>query len=128
MKDITHEWIEKAEGDFSSAMRELRARKNPNYDSACFHAQQCAEKYLKARLQHEGILFTKTHDLPTLLDLLLPVEPLWEGLRQQLAALTDFAVDFRYPGESAEKKEAREAVAICKKIRELARQSLGLVP
>ena len=106
MKDITREWIEKAEGDFSSAMRELRARKNPNYDSACFHAQQCAEKYLKARLQHEGIPFAKTHDLPVLLDLLLPIEPLWEGLRQQLAALTDFAVDFRYPGESAEKKDA----------------------
>jgi HEPN domain-containing protein len=50
---LTPEWIEKAEGDFHSALRELRARKNPNYSSACFHAQQCVEKYLKGRLQEE---------------------------------------------------------------------------
>jgi HEPN domain-containing protein len=45
------EWISKAEGDFLTAGRELRARKSPNYDAVCFHAQQCAEKYLKAVLQ-----------------------------------------------------------------------------
>jgi HEPN domain-containing protein len=44
-------------------LRELRARKSPNYDAACFHAQQCVEKYLKARLQEAGIVFTKTHNL-----------------------------------------------------------------
>jgi HEPN domain-containing protein len=48
MNLLTQEWISKAEGDFASSGRELRARKDPNYDSACFHAQQCAEKYLKA--------------------------------------------------------------------------------
>ena len=50
MKPITQEWIDKAEGDWATLMREYRARKNPNYDAVCFHAQQCAEKYLKARL------------------------------------------------------------------------------
>jgi HEPN domain-containing protein len=35
-------------GDFATVEREVRARKNPNYDGVCFHAQQCAEKYLKA--------------------------------------------------------------------------------
>jgi hypothetical protein len=59
MKRITREWIDKAEGDWSSAQREARARKNPNYDSACFHAQQCVEKYLKARLQEANIPFSK---------------------------------------------------------------------
>ena len=57
MKPLTKEWVDKAEGDFITARRELRARKAPNYDAACFHAQQCAEKYLKARLQEEGIAF-----------------------------------------------------------------------
>src|SRR5262245_6490438 len=51
MKPLTHEWIGKAEGDFATARREVRARKAPNYDAACFHAQQCVEKYLKALLQ-----------------------------------------------------------------------------
>ena len=44
MKPMTAEWVEKAEGDFAMLMRESRARKNPSYDGACFHAQQCAEK------------------------------------------------------------------------------------
>ncbi|MFQ5675587.1 MAG: HEPN domain-containing protein [bacterium] len=38
-------------GDWHTAKRELHVRNNPNYDAACFHAQQCAEKYLKAYLQ-----------------------------------------------------------------------------
>src|SRR4051812_27606130 len=74
MKPITLEWIDKAEGDWFSAQREARARKHPNYDAACFHAQQCAEKYLKARLQKAGLAFKKTHDLVNLLNLILPVE------------------------------------------------------
>jgi hypothetical protein len=78
MKPITLEWIAKAEGDFAIVEREARARKNPNYDGLCFHAQQCAEKYLKARLTEAGIDFPKTHVLATLLDLVLVVEPLWE--------------------------------------------------
>ena len=46
MTRLTLEWTAKAEGDFHSCLRESRARKHPNYDSACFHAQQCIEKYL----------------------------------------------------------------------------------
>jgi len=63
MKPITGEWIEKAEADFRSAQRELRVRDHPNYDLVCFLSQQCAEKYLKARLVEAGISFPKTHDL-----------------------------------------------------------------
>ncbi len=34
MNALTREWIDKAEGDFGTAGREMRARKQPNYDSA----------------------------------------------------------------------------------------------
>lgn len=50
MKPMATEWVCKAEGDFAMLERECRARKNPNHDGACFHAQQYAEKYIKARL------------------------------------------------------------------------------
>lgn len=50
MQPLTTEWINKAEGDLTTARRELRARTAPNYDAECFHAQQCAEKYMKALL------------------------------------------------------------------------------
>jgi HEPN domain-containing protein len=128
MQPLTQEWLNKAEGDFATAQRELRARKTPNYDAACFHAQQCVEKYLKARLQEAVIPFGKTHNLVVLLDLLLPLEPNWRPLRPELQALTLFAVEIRYPGTSADKVTAREMVKICRKIRTLVRASLGLMP
>jgi HEPN domain-containing protein len=51
MNPLTIEWVEKAEADLLTSRREYRARKSPNYDAVCFHAQQAAEKYLKAVLQ-----------------------------------------------------------------------------
>ena len=44
MNTLTAEWVEKAEGDFHSCLREVRARKHPNHDSACFHAQLPAKR------------------------------------------------------------------------------------
>ena len=94
MKPLTLEWIEKAEGDFASAQREIRARKSPNYDAACFHSQQCIEKYIKGRLPEAEVQFGKIHDHSALLDLVLIVEPFRPGLR----LLSVYAVEFRYPG------------------------------
>lgn len=87
MKPLTAEWVAKAEGDFATLEREGRARKNPNYDGMCFHAQQCAEKYLKARLSESGVSFGRIRDLVALLELALPAEPSWEALREHLAYL-----------------------------------------
>ena len=126
MKRLTREWVKKAEGDFDTAQREMRARKSPNYDSACFHAQQCVEKYLKARLQEARVDFPHTHDLVTLLNLTLAMEPLWGGLAASAKVLTQHAVKSRYPGSWVSKAQARDAVVRCREIRKLVRQSLGL--
>jgi len=126
MKPITAEWVAKAEGDFATMERESRARKNPNYEGVCFHAQQCAEKYLKARLCEAGVHFTKIHDLVALLNQALAVEPRWESFREHLAFLSDFAVSFRYPGESADRESALDARRRCRLFRRAARQALGL--
>jgi HEPN domain-containing protein len=63
MNEIVREWINKAEVDFNSALREYRARNFPNYDSAGFHSQHCIEKYLKALLQNNNVHFRKIQDL-----------------------------------------------------------------
>ncbi len=126
MNPLTIEWTEKAERDFATASREFRVRKMPNYDAVCFHSQQCAEKYLKAILQQKNISFGKTHNLTTLQDLILPNEPAWELMRPNLERLNVFAVEVRYPGESADKPIAREALSLCRAIRKRARISLGL--
>ncbi len=39
------EWVAKAEGDFHDMLRGIRACKNPNFDSVCFHAEQGVEEY-----------------------------------------------------------------------------------
>jgi HEPN domain-containing protein len=112
MLPITQEWADKAEGDWASAGRDYRARKSPNFDGACYHAQQCAEKYLKGRLQEAVVSFPRSHDLEFLLDLVLPSEPTWASLRLALRRLTTYAVIYRYPGRIATKAEAREAIAL----------------
>ena len=126
MKPITLSWINKAEGDWTTAQREARARKAPNYDMACFASQQCAEKYLKARLQEAGINFKKTHDLEELLNLVLPIEPSWKVLQTDLRFLKDFAVDYRYPGVDATKITAGDAIKSCRRVRKVIRTAFGL--
>ncbi len=106
--------------------RECRACNNPNYDGACFHARQCAEKYLKARLCEASISFSKTHDLVALLEQALTVEPLWESFRFDLAYLSGFAVSFRYPGDLADRESALVARKRCRSFHQAARVSMGL--
>ncbi len=109
MKELTTEWVAKADADYATAGRELRVDNQPNYDAVCFHAQQTAEKYLKAFLQENDIPFPKTHSLIELLELSLPLDSGLESLRPSLIRLGRGAVRFRYPGETADKNEAKAA-------------------
>jgi HEPN domain-containing protein len=114
MNPLTAEWIAKASADLATAGREMRARKDPNYDAVCFHAQQCVEKLLKAALTETGRDFSRTHDLNHLLDIILPVQPLWEAFRSSFQELVAYAVEYRYPGESASKEMAQTALKAAK--------------
>jgi len=124
MNELVEEWIAKAEGDYRSALREFMARKYPNYDAAGFHAQQCIEKYLKALLQFKKIPFLKTHDLLTLSGLCSKQFPEFEVYKKQLAYLNQFAITFRYAGESADKEKARYAINTMKLIRDVLQEKI----
>lgn len=126
MSPLTVEWIDKAEGDYFSSGREWRARKHPNYDSACFHAQQMAEKYLKGFLQEHRVPFKKTHNLMVLLNLCLSVDTTIDLQRANLDLLDDYSVRFRYPGDWADKDEARQAYRAARDFRQFMRIKLGL--
>jgi HEPN domain-containing protein len=125
MNALVNEWAQKAEGDFVSALREYRARKLPNFDAAGFHAQQCVEKYLKALLQKHNVRFEKIHDLLALKELCLPLLPELEFHNNALAYLSQFAVAFRYPGESATREQAKRALEIMKELRLILQAALG---
>ena len=126
MKPLTREWVKKAENDFKAASQLLRRRKDIVPDAACFFCQQCVEKYLKARLLEAGIAFPRTHDLLLLLIACLPVEPLWSAYAKVLDAMTDYAVDFRYPGHTATLGAAKAALKHCRSLRAETRRALGL--
>lgn len=126
MKPEVLEWIAKAEGDLRTARREAAASEWPNFDAACFHAQQCAEKYLKARPVAGHVSFPRFHDLEALLNLVLPLEPDWEPLRGDLQQLTDMAVEVRYPGLTADAEDAAIALAVAERVRQAVRAALGM--
>ena len=126
MKPTTREWVRKAENDFKVASQILRRRKDIVPDAACFFCQQCVEKYLKARLTEAGLAFPRTHDLLQLLNLCVQAEPLWSIYAKRADAMTDYAVDFRYPGHTATLLEARAAFKHCRSLRAEVRRSLGL--
>ena len=68
MKELTAEWVSKADNDFEVARLARYRADVPISDAVCFHSQQCAEKYLKALLVAGGHPFSKTHDLLVLND------------------------------------------------------------
>jgi HEPN domain-containing protein len=68
-------------------------------ESLCYHAQQCAEKALKAVLIARGIPAPKTHNIGLLLDLLSEQMVVPQEL-EETAVLTDYAVLCRYPGDT----------------------------
>ena len=114
-------WLRYAEEDYMMARSALR-RKIPFGYSACFHAQQCAEKLLKAILLAKGVPFPKTHDLLLLNDLcqqagmIVPVE------LKDLNILSDYAVRARYPGDEPSADDGYEAVAIARVLRRFVRK------
>jgi HEPN domain-containing protein len=91
---------------------------------ATFHAQQCAEKYLKALLVARDQAFPRTHDLAALSNLCLRngiIIPMDQDALERLAA---YAVEVRYPGEDPTLDEAREALQIAQAVRRFARRML----
>jgi HEPN domain-containing protein len=127
MKRLTREWVQKAEADYRAAVK-LERGSDPLHDQACFHCQQCAEKYLKALLEELGRTIPYTHVLEDLLTLLLPHHASLRSLRRGLRALTGFAVGTRYPGKNANKREALAALRWAGRSREAIRLLLGLPP
>jgi len=72
------------------------------------------------------VAFPKTHSLIELLELCLPLDAGFELQRDLLVRLDRYAVRYRYPGESADKDEARQAFRAVKVVRTFVREKLGL--
>ena len=123
-------WIAFADEDlrFAHAGMSLPGRGIPPYRLVAYHAQQCAEKYLKAYLVCRGVDFPYTHNISTLLELCSDYAA-WPTSLREAEELTDYAITTRYPGEDEEvtQDEAVNAIDIAQKVRNRVRTELKLL-
>jgi HEPN domain-containing protein len=103
------EWLRYAHGDLDAARVLLGADVPPR--TAAWHAQQAAEKAMKAVLVALGHDVPRTHDL---LDLARRVAPTVPGLpsTESLAELSVHAVQPRYPDDLPDVDEAEALRAV----------------
>ncbi|MDT8300017.1 MAG: HEPN domain-containing protein [Sedimentisphaerales bacterium] len=105
------DWLRYSRSDLELA-RTIRTAE-VMFEVLCFHAQQAAEKALKAVLIAKDVPPPKTHNIRTLLDL-LPEEIIVPEEIEDAASLSDYAVTSRYPGdfEPVNEEEYKEAVRL----------------
>ena len=120
------EWAAHADDDLRVAEHTLTLPDECPYRLVAYHAQQCAEKYLKAFLVLRGIDFPFTHNIARLLELCSERAD-WADTIKDAEELTPFAITARYPGddEPVSEPEARRAIEIATQVRDTVRIALG---
>jgi len=123
--NIVSQWIQKAENDFKNAQHTLGMGADCPYDTICFHAQQGAEKYIKALLSSLSVDFPKVHDIGRLIHL-LPDRVKFPITVAEQELMTSYAIITRYPGdeEPLARADAKRALSIARKVRLSVRKHL----
>jgi HEPN domain-containing protein len=102
-------WLLKAFSDQTAIRASLQAGA---FDAACFHAQQAAEKALKAFLMNAGSTFPFTHNLSKLVQACTEKDAAFAGLADTVEPLTPYAVELRYDADFwPERLEAEQAAS-----------------
>lgn len=112
-------WLQKAENDRLAMRNNIEAAQVP-WDAVCFHAQQMAEKLLKAYLVLHGLPVSKTHDLVALLSACRTIDDALGEHEELCERLSQYAVRVRYPDDLFEPDEkiGREMAALAEQLRE----------
>jgi HEPN domain-containing protein len=113
---ILAEWVHRAENDWK-LVQMLQRLPEPLWEIASFHAQQSAEKCLKAFLIQNGWKLKKTHDLTDLLADCVSFDSALSSLSADCRELTPFALAGRYPGVSITEKTCKSAITAADHIR-----------
>ena len=123
--DFVQQWLDKAQKDLRAAEVLLEGDVE-DFESVGFHAQQAAEKLIKAVLVRHQVEFPKTHNIHLLRQLVARADP---SLSERLASadpLTPYGVEFRYPGDSPplSKDHGAEALDLAKDVRQIVLEHL----
>jgi HEPN domain-containing protein len=92
---LARQWLLAAEEDVALGHRSLADPAYPR--GAAFHAQQAAEKALKAFLAWHDRPLRRTHDLPALLRECASLQGEFTALEDAARELTPYAITGRYP-------------------------------
>jgi HEPN domain-containing protein len=95
--DLVKGWLKKDDSDLANARTCLAS--GEALDTVCFHAQQAAEKCLKAYLIQRDIDFPFIHNLEKLVELCAEGEAAFATLKPIAQELTPYAVELRYDYE-----------------------------
>ena len=117
--DLVEAWLRQSDVDMEAAVVLSQMKGDTLAGVCCYHAQQAAEKALKALLAGASRNLEKTHDLIRLLDLCEDIDPRLRALFHDAALLTPFATQSRYPdmGPQPNAYQARDALDAAMKIR-----------
>jgi HEPN domain-containing protein len=123
--DFVQQWLDRACKDLTAAEVLLKERFE-DYESVGFHAQQAAEKFIKAFLVRHQLEFPKTHDITVLRRLVARVDAELANGLATADALTPYGVEFRYPGDlpSVSRNEGEKALRLAEQTRDLILASL----
>lgn len=115
--DLVKGWIHKAESDLENIKVCLAA--DQALDTATFHAQQAAEKYIKAYLTWLDIEFPFTYNLENLIDICSEQDASFSALYEMADLLTPYAVTLRYDQDFwPDVDTVKEALDAAEKIRD----------
>jgi HEPN domain-containing protein len=111
-------WLQKAAHDITAINRVMVGTRVP-WDIVCFHAQQAAEKVLKAFPVFHGQTPSKSHDCAYLLSECAKIAPSLAPLRADFRYVTRYGVAPRYPdiGPDPTKKQSVAAIAAMDRLR-----------
>jgi HEPN domain-containing protein len=124
MTPESHAWARKANKDFQTAMREMAIPAHGNPEAVCFHAHQCALRYLRARLALSDTPFPETSHIVVLLEMVLELEPEWDELRDALRVLRNTAMDMESLHVEPTREVAQQAFDACQAVRKRVRSRL----
>jgi len=126
--DAAKTWFEYAENDLQSAA--MLVKEDALARNAGYHAQQAAEKALKAVLAGHDVKVPRTHDLDVLGDMVERWVPEISGHGKDLEWLTIFATESRYPFQSGlaiTRDHAERALRIARQIKSICQTHLSAV-
>ena len=124
--DLVKEWFIKADHDLEAAELLLK-NEDPLYDVISFHCQQAVEKYLKGYIIYLDLSFVKTHEIGELITIIEEKSPEIASLKEKADALTDYAVEVRYPEAFLipSYEEIKEAIDIANEIKAFVKTQYG---